>query len=88
MIRDNSLLEEAVQYLLKGRGEYGAAGRAKSLGFSKVIVKPFGKKAVDVWFYRANDPCNCRSWHVEFGRTGGEMLLGPEALEPIDPGTQ
>jgi hypothetical protein len=77
MIRDTSLDQEARRYLLKGQGEYRADGQAADWGYVRVVVRQFGAAGVDVWFYRANDPCNSRARHVEFGRTGGEMLLEP-----------
>lgn len=72
---DNTMTQEAVKYLLKGQGTYEADGFSAEMGFATVTVKPFGREMVDVWFYKADDPCNCKSHHVEFGRTGGEMLI-------------
>lgn len=73
--RDETFTPLARNYLLRGAGEYPAEGIAADLGFDRVVVKPFSTGGVDVWFYMPDDPCNCRSHHVEFGRTGGEIFL-------------
>jgi hypothetical protein len=75
MIRDNSMHVEARRYLMKGEGIHPADGLALELGYEHVNVKPFSTAGADVWFFRANDPCNCRSHHVEFGVTGGEIIV-------------
>jgi hypothetical protein len=85
MIQDESMTEEARRFLLKGEGKYEADGMAASLGFETVVVKPFGLVGVDVWFLRPDDPCKCRSHHVEFGRTGGEMILNDSPPQPPPP---
>ncbi len=73
--RDDSLTEEAARYLLMGGGTHPASGLAESLGYEDVQVRPFGTKGADVWFFRANDPNCCGCSHVEFGRTGGDMMI-------------
>lgn len=65
-------------------GEVGADGRLAATdepyeyGFRSWKIRAFSRAGIDVWLYRDGDPCNCRSWHVEFGRTGGEMLAAGE----------
>jgi len=73
--RDDLLTEEAVRFVLKGQGSYLADGFAEECGFTNVVVRPFGKRGIDIWFYKLNDPNNCYCQHVEFGRTGGECLI-------------
>lgn len=74
MMRDESMTVEARRYLLKGQGVHEADGLAADLGYVQVRVKPFSEAGVDVWFYRHCDSPR-GSHHVEFGRTGGEMLM-------------
>ena len=74
-VPDDSMTAEARRWLLKGEGEYAADGKAADLGYAKVKVKPFSAAGADVWFFRSDDPEG--SHHVEFGRTGGEMLVPP-----------
>lgn len=82
-VPDNSLTAEARRWLLKGAGEYAADGKAADLGYVRVDVRPFGKRGADVRFYRGDGPRSAH--HVEFGRTGGEMLLSPGGgLSAID----